>query len=82
MGKSQDVVFKTRSIPAALAVAAQIRVARIVQAHMQRLILAQLALGLTVGADVFSFASFIICSFVTPHNSNSLFLTNALAIPS
>ena len=36
---------------AALAVAAQIRVARIVQAHMQRLILAQLALRLTVGAD-------------------------------
>ena len=36
---------------AALAVAAQVRVARIVQAHMQRLILAQLALGLTVGAD-------------------------------
>ena len=36
---------------AALAVAAQVGVARVVQAHMQRLILAQLALGLAVGAD-------------------------------
>ena len=38
---------------AALAVAAQVRVARIVQAHMQRLVLAQLALRLAVGPDDF-----------------------------